>query len=254
MIEPTLSSASAASNVIDEISPNDAMFAGGRVHYFKGAESGLRCVRLATAAAGKEEIGSILDLPCGHGRVLRMLKAAFPSAALTASDIDPDGVDFCASTFGATPVYASEEPDDIELEDSFDLIWCGSLLTHLDAPRFTGFLSLFERLLAREGLLVFTTCGPHVVDGLRKRKLKRDLGLGEAARKAALADYERGGFGFAPYLADTDYGISLASPGWVCAQLAALPSLRLVSYVERGFGARGLQDAIACLRVPDATS
>jgi len=27
----------------------------------------------------KAEVGSILDMPCGHGRVLRMLGAAFPS-------------------------------------------------------------------------------------------------------------------------------------------------------------------------------
>src|SRR4029453_9635557 len=81
--------------LIEEISPNDGMFVGNRIHYFAVAQGALECIRVALLAAGKQDVRSILDLPCGHGRVLRKLKAEFPDAALTGCDIERDGVDFC---------------------------------------------------------------------------------------------------------------------------------------------------------------
>ena len=99
---------------------------------------------------GKRE--RILDLPSGHGRALRYLQAEYPEADLTACDIIRGAVEFCAETFGATPVYGKEDPADIEL-GTYDLIWCGSLVTHVDAPRWDDFLDLFENALEPGGLL-----------------------------------------------------------------------------------------------------
>ena len=134
--------------VIQDISANDEMFQGNRTGYFKTAASCLRCVELAMQAAGMERPTSILDLPCGHGRVLRMLKARFPEAQLTACDTNRDGVEFCARTFDAAPVYASDEPSSTRIEGSFDLVWVGSLLTHFDKDRWRGFMDLFMSVLA----------------------------------------------------------------------------------------------------------
>jgi SAM-dependent methyltransferase len=248
MAELDLISVDTPGRVIDDISPRDTMFTGNREHYFEVAESGLRCIRLAMTAAGKEGATRILDLPCGHGRILRMLKAAFPEAELTACDIDRDAVDFCAATFGAMPVYSVENPDELQFGESFDLIWCGSLLTHLDRGWWEGFLALFERALAPGGVLVFTTHGRHVANRLRKRNLKHGLGLTEETTESLLSAYERNDFGFTEYAAQTGYGISLASPAWICGLLAKRPSLRLVTFTERGFGARGLQDSIGVVR------
>src|SRR5262245_46612524 len=42
-----------------------------------------------------------------------------------------DGVDYCANTFAAIPVYSAVVPSQAPLEpDSLDLTWVGSLLTH----------------------------------------------------------------------------------------------------------------------------
>src|SRR5262245_27701876 len=123
--------------------------------YFLWGASALRCIRLAVDAVGKREVGRILDFPCGHGRVLRNLKAAYPAASLTACDIDRDGVDFCASTFGAQGVYSDDNLDTVHLDDGFDLIWVGSLFTHLPDARWPAFLKFLADRLAPEGLLVF---------------------------------------------------------------------------------------------------
>ena len=42
-----------------------------------------------------------------------MLRAAYPDTPLTVCDLDPDGVDFCATHFGAGPVYSREDVRDI---------------------------------------------------------------------------------------------------------------------------------------------
>ena len=97
-------------------------------------------------------------MPCGHGRVLRTLRAAYPQAEIVACDIDTDGVDFCAKTFDAIPVYSKENPEEIDLRRKFDLIWVGSLFTHIRDERWPEFLSFFSRVLAPGCVLIFTTC------------------------------------------------------------------------------------------------
>jgi len=78
----------------------------------------LTCIEKALNAAGKtrSQVTEIPDLPCGHGRVLRHLKTASPTARITACDLKRDGVDFWASQFDATPVYARESPAENKLE------------------------------------------------------------------------------------------------------------------------------------------
>ena len=55
-------------------------------------------VVLAISNSGEtEEVARLLDLPCGHGRVMRYLRAAFPRAEITGCDLLRDGVDHCAA-------------------------------------------------------------------------------------------------------------------------------------------------------------
>src|SRR5690349_8568241 len=113
-------------SVIEEISPHDEMYGGDPERYFKVGQSAIDFIQPALRATGLPAPERILDLPCGHGRVLRFLKAVFPNAELVACDINRDGVDFCAETFGARPVYSVDDARRVELPGTFDLIWCGS--------------------------------------------------------------------------------------------------------------------------------
>jgi SAM-dependent methyltransferase len=232
--------------VEQSVSPRDVMYESGtQQNYFNFGLGALRCIKIALATAGKEQVGRILDLPCGHGRVLRVLRAAFPAAEITACDLDRDAVDFCAATFNAIPVYSTEEPADIPLHGSFDLIWCGSLLTHFDQDRWEGFLRRFNSLLGRNGVLVFTASGRwiarHTKDGTRKFG-----GLSHSAVEAMLEAYARTGFGYADYGHQKRHGISLSSPAWVCSLLERATSFRLLCFTERGWFNQ--QDTIACIQ------
>lgn len=240
--------------VIETISPNDHMFRV-KERYLRSGRRGLECIRLGMVAAGMTSAGSALDLPSGHGRVLRWIKAEFPQARLGAGDIDHDGVEFCAATFGATPVYGHEDPAAIEIADPYELIWCGSLFTHLPPDRWEGFLDLFERALTPGGLVVFTTHGRKIAERLRDPERRRVYN--PIDHDALLADYERDGIGYAEYAHEPEYrerlslpsayGISLARPSAVVAMLERRPALRLVGYAEGRFND---QDVVSAVREP----
>ena len=133
------------------ISPNDQMWISGPQWYFDVGTSALDSLKCALATAHIAPT-SILDLPSGHGRVCRMLRAAFPEARLTACDLDRDAVDFCAAQFNTTGVYSHEDIRCVRLDQSFDLIWCGSLFTHLDREQWPDFLGFFADHLSPDGV------------------------------------------------------------------------------------------------------
>jgi SAM-dependent methyltransferase len=232
---------------IRDISPDDQMCMTTPENYFRVGVAALELVTFSLEAVRKTEPQAILDMPSGYGRVLRMLKTAFPRARLTACDINRDAVDYCARTFGAVPAYSAEDPAEIDLDAGFDLIWCGSLLTHLDADRWDGFLSMFERHLLPGGVLVFTTHGRVVREKIENGQ--RRFAIQDSGR-SLLRDHRRRGFGFEPHLhSPGGYGVSLSSPAWVCAELEKHNSLELALYLEAGWNAD--QDAFVCLGSPE---
>jgi SAM-dependent methyltransferase len=189
--------------------------------YFIFGEAGLRCIQ---GFIGSSVPTSILDLPSGHGRVLRFMRDAYPEAQITACDINREAVDFCAETFDAIPLYSSEKPAEIEA-GLFDLIWCGSLFTHLGAERWDPWIRFFVEHLEPGGSFVFTTHGRAYIRGEIMTHMPPNF---EKLR----IECERTGFAFDPYSS-----ISLSSPAWVW-QL--LPDLK-VRFVEQGW--HQLQDA-----------
>src|SRR5207253_1351523 len=121
-------------------------------------------------------------------------------------------VDFCASEFDVTPVHSPGEPEAIRLHGEFDLIWCGSLLTHLDAPMWPRFLLLFSSVLAHNGLLFFTTQGRRAAAIIASGQ--KDFFLGADAAQAVVHDFEDTGFGYRSYPSRDNYGFSIAAPSW----------------------------------------
>ncbi len=240
-------------NVIETISPADWIHELGPVNYYKTGRTTIRRVRLAMLQERKAEIRRILDFGSGYGRILRQFKAAFPEARLTACDVISDAVDFCAETFGAEPVYAADDPGTTELEGEFDLIWVGSLFSHLDAPRWKSLLDLLERALERDGLLMFTTQGRFIRDQIAERTWLDAHGepiwvnwdVSDDQLSQAVSDYDREGFGYVGWGAlDRRYGTSIATPAWVLERLQTRPGFRVLTYWEKGWTP---QDLVVCV-------
>jgi SAM-dependent methyltransferase len=228
------------------VSPNEQMPTSDLPGYMATGQSALKAIRLALLAARAPEPRSILDLPCGHGRVMRWLAAAYPEASLSACDLLTDGADFCAETFGAKAIHSVPEPGPELFDDLFELIWVGSLLTHLDAAAWDHFFMLFEQILAPGGVLVFSTHGELVAERMRQGHY---YGYPPRAVERTLRTYAHAQFAFLEESPEQiDYGITIARPPWVIDRVTRLGDFRVALYAEALWANH--QDVIAVVKHP----
>jgi len=209
--------------------------------YFDLGRRALELIHFSSELCDKPHYPDILDLACGHGRVLRWLRAHYGYARITACDLDRDGVDFCVQRFGATPAYSQADLGQMPFNAQFDLIWAGSLVTHLRPDRWLAALDAMIRWTRECGVIVFTTQGRTVASLLAAGR--KDVA--ENIDKAALlADFARDGFAYQRYFeasAENDYGLTLTSPAWLTGELQRHPDIILRAYLEEVWG---LQDVV----------
>ena len=77
---------------------------GADAHYFYVGMSDLLVVLntlniRSCYADGNREVERILDFGCGHGRVTRWLRAAFPEAQISIADLNDSGIRWCAERY-----------------------------------------------------------------------------------------------------------------------------------------------------------
>jgi SAM-dependent methyltransferase len=113
---------------------------------------------LATARCGsRAAIGRVLDFACGYGRVSRWLAAELGPGRLAVSDIVAPAVAFQRATFGVEGIVSTERPEELPIAERFDLVWVGSLFTHLPEPAFGAWLARLAALVSESGLLALST-------------------------------------------------------------------------------------------------
>jgi SAM-dependent methyltransferase len=203
-------------------------------HYWETGTSALVVILQTMLATSSVEFKTILDFPCGYGRVARHLVAAFPDANITACDIDAEMISFCAREFACKPLLSKVNFNELEFDEKFDLIWCGSLFTHLPKHKFHDCLALFSRSLVPNGVAIFTTHGRH------SYRFGSDKYLPASRFAKVQREYEKTGFGYEDYSdspsANTNnYGITLSSPAYIADAISADMSIRIVSFTERGW-------------------
>lgn len=239
--------------LIETLSPHEKMDFAGRDHYFRVGQSAIKCIHSGLRAAGRQaegvapfDVETILDLPCGQGRVLRYLRFEFPTAEITACDTDREGVDFCAEAFGAVPVYSCDAPEDIRIpRDYYDLVWVGSLFTHLELGMWKRFLSAFRSALKPGGVLVFTTHGRRAYEHMSTKAFH--YGHDEKRLEVLARLYEAEGFGHVHYKEhDCYYGTSISRADWVVNRINEVDGLTLVQHVEHAWDNH--RDVFTCRR------
>jgi SAM-dependent methyltransferase len=238
--------------LVTEVSPDDGMWRISPDSYFEIGASALSGIEEVLDRCGVKQVASILVLPCGHGRVLRWLTARFPDAATTACDINRSAVDFCARTFGAEPVYSSRRFEEVRLPRRYDLVWSGSLLTHLDLPDWRSALGLMTGALVPGGVLVFSTHGEKPAGILRRGGADRIYNLDVPSQNQLVDAFDKTGFGYHDYAHRTGYGISLSSPAFVRSVLAELPGVTIGTVLEGRWSDH--QDIAYCVRDPEKRS
>ena len=210
---------------------NDLMLTGRSAAEVEAYVSlGARAVDLladAVAPARLEDLRDLVDLGCGHGRVLRHLVRRVDPARVTAVDLDASAAAFCAAEFGVRTADAAAGLPPA------DLVWCGSVLTHLDRPVWEALVADAGRALRPGGTLVFSAHGPQALEGLGRElpyvaealpALRREL----AATGAAYLAY--------PHYSGAQYGLTVHTRPAVEAA-AARAGLLLHRHRERTWAA-----------------
>ena len=237
-------------HVVQEIHPDDGMLGGDLPYYQSVGRDAARLVSTALLQAQRARGGStttparILDFACGYGRVGRYLRACFPDADIAFSDLASEASAFCARAFSGRQVPVDEEFTGYAPGAPCDLIWVGSLFTHLRPGKSARLFDLLYGLLAPGGLLVMTMCGRYVAARRDKATSLYNLDLGDYDAMVEQARDE--GYGFAPYARSPDYGLSVALPRWWQEQAARHAASEVVYFSERGWIRH--QDVVAILR------
>ncbi|HEX7157549.1 MAG TPA: class I SAM-dependent methyltransferase [Edaphobacter sp.] len=194
-----------------KLHPKDDMYrAFSARHYLSVGLSAQRCINEALSyARNGRPVKRILDFPCGHGRVLRFLRRKFPDAEIVACEIDPTALKFCEREFSVSTVLSNQAISTVAVPGLFDLIWSGSLLTHLRENDVIELLRLFYEHLAPGGLCVFTTHGP--ISTYWMEHNVETYGLSASACRELLSEFNQRQYGYADYHSQQGYGIAVVS-------------------------------------------
>lgn len=220
--------------------PTDAMYAGSDRHYLSCGASALNCILAGLAAVDRPPPQAILDFGSGAGRVTRWLRAAFPGAAIDACDLRAGDLDFLAAEFGARTWISGKSIADVQAPGRYDLVWIGSVATHLPAAATEALLAKTLSWTLPLGLVVMSLHGRFVIERQRSGIYKY---VDDERWPTIVEGCERTGYGFAEYPRQAGYGISVSKPSWAAALVECMPGARLASYVERGWD--GHHDVVA---------
>jgi len=244
--------------------PADTMFRPGTIYLRVGLAT-VNHIDTALLSNGEgRAIHNVLDMGCGFGRILRFLRARFPNATVAACDIDSEAVRFCVQAFSAVGIQSTESFHDLRLPGVYDLIWSGSLLTHLDPASATGLLRFFYQHLSPGGLCIFTTHGARSAEWIQSGYYA--YSLSPEAQTLVLSGYGATGYGFTEYerpggqgtsAISVDragrprmphYGISVMSPEAVARLAHPEDEWQQVLHVPHGWGWKDHQDVYVWAR------
>jgi SAM-dependent methyltransferase len=206
-------------------------------HYLSVGLSAMENIEATLAAAGRrwDQVESILDMACGYGRVLRHLALRRPGRLVTACEVMPEAIRFCSEEFGAKPLLSVENLDRMTFPGRYDLIWVGSLLTHLKPDAGMALAAKLAATLQPGGLLVFSAQGPSCLKHIPFYGFVFEDKSEEFARQFA-----KKGTAYLPYFETApDYGIALLSEAFVKGEMARRcgPQIEFLRCAERGWDA-----------------
>jgi SAM-dependent methyltransferase len=238
-----------------KMSASDYMFRPGwSTSYLTAGLSASRCIQASLDAAGKViSGGAVLDFPCGYGRVIRFLKEMYPDSQIVGSEIEPEALEFCQRAFSVQGYLSNTARNwrSMSLPFKFELIWCGSLITHVDERATVDLLDFFYRHLTDGGICVFTTHGRHVAEMFSTKEVTFDLT--DEGLKKVLSEYQQNGYGYADYpWAPPEgreagcNGISLSSSSRVVELARGVGAWEPVCHLQSGW--HTLQDVHAFMR------
>lgn len=177
--------------------------------------------------------GRILDFASGFGRVTRWLAARLGCERVVAAEIQPDAVRFLTDRLGVSALQSSFDPQEFCTAETFELVWAGSLFTHLPVGRFEGWLAtLGSRVNPNGGMLAFSVFPQSLAPAAARERANGHWYLPSS-------ESDR--------LSPEEYGTAWVSDGFLAAALDGLPGRW--SWVRIPGGVVDFQDLV--LAVPE---
>lgn len=147
---------------------------------------------------------AILDFGCGCGRLLRLLSACTAIADVHGAEVNSELAAWCqASLPSVTTSRTAPDPPLPFADDTFDLVYSLSVLTHLSADALAPWLRELGRVLRPGGILVATTHGPRALERIeRESELQRVVGFASSDASALRRDLKTSQVLHVPYGAE----------------------------------------------------
>jgi SAM-dependent methyltransferase len=206
--------------------------------YLRAGSSAVDILERGLRSCGRsfDDVSSCLDFGCGYGRVLRHLCRRLAPQRITACDVDVEAVRFCGAEFGVRTIASNAAIRKVRL-GAYDLIWVGSVFTHLNAGAVEECMLNLGGSLRPRGVLMLTTHGEFSVSNLGH--LYGGVYREQAA--AILGEYRSLGISFRPYEQPTrreavgQYGMTWMSRRYVEDRVSELFEGRVVvrSFAEQ---------------------
>jgi SAM-dependent methyltransferase len=233
-IHPNLILPNAVSHLIGrvnlDLSGDDGMYRGHDWHYLSCGASALNVILTAVQLADRPSPGAILDFGAGAGRVTRWLRAAYPEAQISSCDIRQQDMAFCETTFGAKTWVSDYKISKLNAPSRYDLIWLGSVLTHLSADDTMMLIRKIISWLNPGGVAAISFHGKRSIQ-IQAAPEMPDY-IHDAGWKQIMLGYDAFGYGYADYEWQAGYGVSLTKLGWITAAITKIPDVRLVMMAE----------------------
>ena len=197
-------------------------------------------------AGGDTAVRRILDFGCGHGRITRWLRAGFPDGQIDVIDYDKTGVSWCVEQFNCIAVEGAVPPR------VYDLVWLGSVFTHLPAHIVEALLRELLASLRPNGVLAFTSQGRYSVERMQGFDWEHDnrrwmhYNLDRASFDAVISGYRETGYGFVEYPGQKDYGVCVSRPTWYSERVLSGNEYVQIFFQEKGYDNH--QDVSAFMR------
>lgn len=234
------------------ISKDDHMVTATTEAYFNTTQSAVESILKGLQANGKkpEDIKSAMDFGCGYGRVYRAFPLLFPNAKLMAVDLMENAVKFCSGTFGGDGIQSNEKFE-LDLPRAFDMVWLGSVFTHLPLVGWDKLLKLLADNCEKGSCAIFTVHGTRAIEHIEAVVLKRNPYLLDAEY---FEDMKRTlpttGFSFTANkggnyrhqveigmaVTEGTYGFSFTTQEWIEAYISKNSAWDLLDYAPAGWG------------------
>ncbi len=197
-------------------------------HYLVVGSTALNSILSSIQIASNCSVQSILDFGCGAGRVTRWMRAAFPEATIYGTDLRDDQLSFLSSELGCTVWKSDQNIDHLHSDIHYDVIWVGSVFTHLSKKNTEKLMQKLSNWLNPNGILVASFHGRHLLSRPYSYYLETP-----SKWEKVVAEYNLTGYGYVDYDSQLGYGVSLASINSMIEIIYKLNLGRIVSISER---------------------